>query len=172
MRVRFAVSLLAASALIAAFVGPAAAAAPSTAYAPPTVHWVQPTVVASPDGWATVHVQYTCFGGNIGTHLFIGVKQGAEINATDHTSSQFADTFYSTNWNSDGPGLSLNCNGRKQNAIFVVKPDAFFWNADNAPLLSAGTAFVQVCIFDSTNQGEMDPNGFGFDYSMRKVVVG
>ena len=172
MRVRFVVSLLAASALIAAFVAPAAAAPPSSAYAPPTVRWVQPTVVARADGTATVHVQYTCFGGNVGTHLYIGVKQGPEVNATDHTSSQYADTFDSTNWNSDGPGLSLNCNGRMQNAMFVVKPDPFFWNAANAPLLSAGTAFVQVCIFDSTNQGEMDPNGFIFDYSMRQVVAG
>ena len=70
--------------------------------------------------------KYTCFGGNAGTHLFIGVKQGPEVNATDHTSSQYAETFYSTNWNSDGPGLSLNCNGRQQNALFVVKPDPYF----------------------------------------------
>ena len=102
-------------------------------------------------------MHYTCSGGNVGTHLFIGVKQGPEVNATDHTSSQFANTFYSTNWNSDGPGLSLDCNGRQQNATFVVKPDPFFWNAANAPLLSAGTAFIQVCVFDSTNTGEMDP---------------
>ena len=52
-----------------------------------------------------------------------------------------------------------------------MKPDPFFWNAANAPLLSAGTAFIQVCVFDSTNTGEMDPNGFAFDYSMRKVVA-
>ena len=44
--------------------------------------------------------------------------------------------------------------------------------AASAPLLSAGTAFVQACILDSTNQGENDPNGFGFDHSMRKVVGG
>jgi hypothetical protein len=53
-----------------------------------------------------------------------------------------------------------------------VKPDPFFWNAANAPLLSSGTAFIQVCIFDSTNQGDTDPNGFVFDYSMKKVVIG
>jgi hypothetical protein len=171
VRVRPVVSLLAASALIAVFAGPVAAAKPSATYAPPSVRWVQPTVVANADGTATVHVHYTCSGGNAGTHLYIGLKQGPEVNATDHTSSQFAKTFYSTNWNSDGPGLSLNCNGTQQNARFVLKPDPFFWDAANAPLLSAGTAFVQVCIFDSTNQGEMDPNGFAFDYSMRKVVT-
>lgn len=172
MRFRLIASLLAAFALVAAFVGPAAAAKPSSAYAPPTVQWVQPTVIAHADGSATVHVHYTCSGGNVGTHLYIGVKQGPEVNATDHTSSQYADTFYSTNWNADGPGLSLNCNGRMQNAKFLLKPDPYFANAATAPLLSAGTAFVQVCIFDNTNQGDTDPNGFVFDYSMRKVVGG
>ncbi len=171
MRVRFITSLVAATALVVAFVGPAAAAKPSSAYAAPVVNWVQPTVIAHADGSATVHVQYTCSGGNVGTHLFIGLKQGPEVNATDHTTSQFANTFYSTNYNSDGPGLSLNCNGTKQNALFLLKPDPYFWNAANAPLLSAGTAFVQVCVFDSTNTGETDPNGFAFDYSMRKVVA-
>lgn len=172
MRARLAASLLAAFALVAAFAGTAAAAKPSSAYAPPTVQWVQPTVIAHPDRTATVHVHYTCSGGNVGTHLFIGVKQGPDVNATDHTSSQFANTFYSTNWNSDGPGLSLNCNATMQNARFVVKPDPFFAKAATAPLLSAGTAFVQVCIFDSTNQGPTDPNGFVLDYSMRKVAGG
>jgi len=171
VRVRFATSFLAASALVIAVAGPVGAAPQSSEYAAPVVNWVQPTVIAHPDGSATIHARYTCSGGNIGTHLYIGVKQGPEINATDHTSSQYARTFYSTNWNSDGPGLSLVCNGREQNAKFLLKPDPWFWNAADAPLLSAGRAFVQFCIFDSTNTGEGDPNGFAFDYSMRKVVV-
>jgi hypothetical protein len=171
VRARLVPSLVAASALFIALAGPVAAKTPSTAYAQPVVDWVQPTVKAHADGTATVHFKYTCSGGNAGTHVYIGVKQGPEINATDHTSSQYADTFYSTNWNSDGPGLALICNGRTQNAKFLVKPDPYFWNAANAPALSAGQAFIQVCIFDSTNQGEMDPNGFAFDYSMRKVVA-
>jgi hypothetical protein len=171
VRARSAASLLAAAGLVAVFAAPVAAAPASSTYQQPVVSWVQPTIIAHADGTATVHTKYTCFGGNAHTHLFIGVKQGPEVNATDHTSSGFAETFYSTNWNADGPGLSLDCNGRQQNALFVVKPDAFFWNAPNAPLLSAGTAFVQVCVFDSTNTSETDPNGFAFDYSMRKVVT-
>ena len=171
MRARLIGSLFAASAVLVAVVGPVAAAAPSSAYAPPVVRWVQPVVHARADGTATVHFKYACSGGNVGTHVYIGVKQGPEVNATDHTSSQFAKTFYSTNWNADGPGLALVCNGRTQNATFVVKPDPFFWDAANAPALSAGQAFIQVCIFDSTNTGDTDPNGFAFDYSMRKVVA-
>ena len=66
----------------------------------------------------------------------------------------------------------MNCKGRQQNALFVLKPDPHFaFNLPNAPLLSAGKAFVQVCVFGSTNTGETDPNGFAFDYSMRKYVV-
>jgi hypothetical protein len=165
-------AVLAAAALVVASAGSATAAKPSSDYQPPVVSWVQPTVIANSDGTATVHAHYTCFGGNERTHLFIAVKQGPEVNATDHTSSQFAVTFYSTNWNADGPGDSLNCNGRQQNAQYELQPDPYFWNAENAPPLSAGPAFVQFCLFDSTNQGENDPGGFAFDYSMRKVVLG
>ena len=172
MRFKAPAALLAAAGLAAIAAAPVAAARPTTAYSAPVVQWVQPTVVARADGTATVHVQYTCWGGDAGTHVYIGVKQGPEVNATDHTSSQFARTFYSTNWNSDSGSNALTCDGHKQNQIFTVKPDPFFWNAADAPLLSKGEAFIQVCIFDSTNTGEMDPNGFAFDYSMRKVVTG
>jgi hypothetical protein len=172
VRLKMAPALLSAAALVAIGVSPVAAARPSTAYQPPAVNWVQPTVVVNPDGSATVHVQYTCYGGNAHTHAFIGVKQGPEVNATDHTSSQYARTFYSTNWNADGPGNALTCDGQKQNQLFTLQPDPFFaFSHTDAPALSSGKAFVQVCVFDSTNQGETDPNGFAFDYSMRKVAV-
>ena len=128
-------------------------------------------MIAHSDGTATVHVQYTCSGGNVGTHLFIGVKQGPEVNATDHTTSQFAEHVLQHELERRRSRPEPRLQRPEQNARFVVKPDPFFWNAANAPLLSAGTAFVQVCVFDSTNTGEMDPNGFAFDYSMRKVVA-
>jgi hypothetical protein len=164
-----AATLLAAAALLAVTAGPVAAARPTSGYHNPVVDWVQPTVTARADGTATVHAQYTCYGGNERTHVYIGVKQGPLVNATNHTSSQYAETFYSTNWNADSGPNALHCDGHKHNQTFVVKPDAF-WNAANAPLLSSGRAFVQFCVFDSHNQGEMDPTGFAFDYSMRKVV--
>jgi len=164
------VTLLAAAALLAITAAPVAAAKPTSDYQNPVVDWVQPTVIAKADGTATVHAQYTCYGGNEGTHVYIGVKQGPEVNATDHTSSQYAETFYSTNWNSDSGSNALHCDGHKHNQTFTVKPDPYWAKADGAPALSSGTAFVQFCIFDSHNQGEMDPTGFAFDYSMRKVV--
>jgi len=168
VRSRVAASALAAFALLAAVAGPAAAAD----YHAPTVKWVQPTVVAHSDGTATVHVKYTCWGGDQGTHLFIGLKQGAEIDVAEHSTSEFADTFYSTNWNSDGPGLSLHCNGRLQNALFTLKPDPYWAGAGTAAPFHKGIALVQVCIFDSTNSGaEDDLNGTVFDYTMHKIVV-
>ena len=169
---RIAATAGAAAALAIGAVGVAGATPPASGYQKPVVEWVSPVVHAdAAHGSAVVHAKYQCSGGNVGTHLYIGVKQGPDVNATDHTSSQYAKTFYSTNWNADGPGLSLNCDGRSHNASFVVKPDPYFWNAENAPPLGSGPAFVQFCMFDSTNKGENDPNGFAFDYSMKKVVV-
>jgi hypothetical protein len=165
-------SVLAATALLVLAATPAAAARPSSAYQQPVVNWVQKNVVVRDNGTAVVHVKYTCSGGSAGTHVYIGVKQGPEVNATDHTSSQYAETFYSTNWNPDSGVNALVCNGRIHNQLFQLHPDPFFaFSHPDAPALSDGIAFVQVCIFDSTNTGETDPNGFAFDYSMRRVVV-
>ena len=123
MRRTASVTLLAVAALIALTAAPVAAARPTSDYQNPVVDWVQPTVIAHAGGWATVHAQYTCFGGNEGTHVYIGVKQGPQVNATDHTSSQYAETFYSTNWNSDSGSNALVCDGHKHNQRFTVKPD-------------------------------------------------
>ncbi|MCU1603365.1 MAG: hypothetical protein JWO22_4074 [Frankiales bacterium] len=146
----------------------------SAGYQPPVVEKVNPVVVADPSGAvsAVVHASYTCSGGSP-THLYIGLKQGPLVNTTDHSTSEFSDTFFSTNWNPDGPGLSLSCDGKKHNQQFLVKPDPYFAPGHpSAPPLHAGQALVQFCLFDSTNTGEDDPNGFAFDYSMKKVVLG
>jgi hypothetical protein len=147
-----------------------AAAASKTGYADPVVSKVMPIVKVSSDGTARVMAHYTCYGGP-GGHLYIGVKQGPQINATTHTSSEFADTFYSTNYNSDGPGLTLTCDGKAHTQKFVVAPDPYFAFAHpNAPKLKTGPVFVQFCIFDATsNFAEEDPTGFGFDYSMKRA---
>lgn len=166
-----------ASAVIGAALVATATASPATAapahYKPPVVPFVAPIVFASTSlGQATVYASYRCFGGNVGTHLFIAVKQGPKVNATTHTSSEFAKTFYSTNYNSDGPGLTVNCDGIPHFAAFVLEPDPYWAKAgDNPPPLKIGPAFVQFCLFDSTNTGENDPNGFAFNYSMRTVIA-
>ena len=164
-------SVVAAFGVAAIATAPGAAASPPTpqgTYASPVVEWISPVVHASGDT-AVVHAKYKCSGGNVGTHLFIAVKQGPLVNATDHTTSDWADTFYSTNYNSDGPGLSLFCDGRSHNVSFVLEPDPYFaFGHPDAPPLTSGQAFVQFCLFDSTGNEE---TGFAFDYSMRKVVL-
>ena len=87
MRLKGSAALLAAAGLVALTAAPVAAARPSSAYQQPVVNWVQPTVVVRDEGTTVVHDKYTCYGGNAGTHVYIGVKQGPEVNATDHTSS-------------------------------------------------------------------------------------
>ncbi len=153
---------------VAASAAVAAAPAGADPYFPPQVLKVQ-NVVEAPayTHTAIVRATYQCWGGNAHTHLFIAVKQGPRVNATTHTSSDYARTFYSTNWNSDGPGLSLNCDGQVHKRAFLLKPQPGFVQRQ---VLLTGPAFVQFCLFDSTNTGENDPNGFAFDYSMRQVI--
>lgn len=142
-------------------------------YAPPTVKTLPVVVADAANGTAVVRATYTCFGGH-GGHLYIGVKQGPDVNATDHSTSDFANTFYSTNYNADGPGLTLTCDGKQHTQGFVVAPDPFFpYKHPNPAPLAAGPVFVQFCIFDATsNFDEENPTGFGFDYSMKKAVLG
>jgi hypothetical protein len=169
-RTRILAAGIAAAGLLAGAIGTASASAPSKGHQAPVVEWVSPVVHALSSGGAVVHAKYKCSGGSP-NHLFIGVKQGPQINATDHTSSQYARTFYSTNYASDTGSLALNCDGRSHNSKFVVQPDPYWPGAGNSPpALKSGRAFVQFCVFDSTNKGDDDPNGFAFDYSMKKVV--
>ncbi|HJQ42029.1 MAG TPA: hypothetical protein VJ831_02995 [Jatrophihabitantaceae bacterium] len=155
--------------MLVASTGAANAARPSTDYHSPIVNWMDPVVHYYSDGTAVVHAQYTCWGGNDGVHLFIGLKQGPQVNATTHTSSEFADTFYSTNWNSDQGPNALNCNGRKQNQQFPLQDDPFWAHSGDAPGFHNGTALVQFCLFDSTGDEE---NGAVFHYTMQKIVLG
>ena len=142
-------------------------------YALPKVFSIAPIVVAHGDQ-ATVTATYQCFGGEGGgSHLYIGVKQGPKVNARNHTTSDWSTTFYSTNWNFFvGPGLTATCDGTVRTDSFVVMPDPFWAHADSAPPLKTGAAFVQFCLFDSTNSGaDGDLTGFAFKYSMRGVLA-
>jgi hypothetical protein len=78
--------------------------------------------------------------------------------------------FYSTNYNSDGPALTLHCDGSSHTQTFRLKNDPYWVNtAQNLPLTS-GPALVQFCLFDSTSSEGSD-SGFAFDYSMKTVRV-
>src|SRR5215204_7730955 len=108
----------------AGVIGLASPATADDAYQPPQVFNVAPIVVAD-GGTATVTATYQCFGGDGGgSHLYIGVKQGPKVNATNHSTSDWSTTFYSTNWNFlVGGNLTATCDGTVRTDTFVVKDD-------------------------------------------------
>ena len=151
--------------------GSTALAAPAT-YAQPVVESVSATVIASPanGGFALVQARYRCYGGDAGTHLFIAVKQGPGVSPENPSSSPSMTAFYSTNYNSDGPALSLHCDGSTHTQMFRLKNDPYWVNSQENLPLTSGPALVQFCLFDST-ASENASSGFAFDYSMKTVRV-
>lgn len=131
-------------------------------------------LVAGP-GATTVKITYTCSSTESPmSHLYIGVKQGPDVNETN-SSSQYAKTFYSTNWKSDSGPNALNCDGTQHTQTVILKPQPGFDAA--VPRLQAGPALVQLCVFDNVTEfdqetGEPMNGGFGFDYSMHDVRAG
>jgi hypothetical protein len=120
---------------------------------------------------AVVAFDYTCGGVGDLKHLFVAVKQGEDVNNTDHTSSSFADTFYSTNWRSDKNFNAITCDGVVHRARVVMGPDPFFRISGGPhPALSNGTALVQVCVYDNSGgPGGDEPSAA--DYNMHDVHV-
>lgn len=138
---------------------------PATAYAG--------HLVAGP-GATTVKIRYTCLTepGKF-SHLYVGVKQGPNVNTEEGSTSESADTFYSTNWKSDSGVNALNCDGVEHVQTIVLKPQPGF--EPKVPRFHSGTALVQICVFDNVSEfGEHGPvdGGFGFDYSMQNVRAG
>jgi hypothetical protein len=132
------------------------------------------SVVAGP-GATVVKVTYTCSAAASPiNHLFVAVKQGPDVNATDQSSSAFAQTFYSTNWKSDSGPNQLNCNGVRHTQAIVLKPQPGF--EPSVPRLHSGLALVQICVYDNVTQfspdGEPLDGGFAASYTMEQVHAG
>jgi hypothetical protein len=128
-------------------------------------------LIAAP-GVAIVRIAYTCYSNDSPmNHLFVGLKQGPQVNTTDHSSSQFAQTFYSTNWLSDAGPNKLRCDGRAHTQIIVLKPQPGFQPTVNR--LQNGLALVQICVYDNVTQfspdGEPLDGGFAASYTMEQV---
>ena len=134
-------------------------------------------VLTGGPGAVNVLINYSC-SADVSplNHLFVAVKQGPEVNNTDHTSSQYANTFYSTNWKSDSGPNALICDGAQhtQNIVLKPQPADFGWTPI-VPRLSAGPALVQICVYDNvtgfTDQGE-PIGGFAPSYTMENVQAG
>jgi len=130
-------------------------------------------LVAGP-GATTVKITYSCSNtdGPI-SHLYVGVKQGPNVNTEEGSTSASADTFYSTNWKSDLGPNALNCDGAEHTQTVILKPQPGFEAA--VPRLHSGPALVQVCVYDNVTEfGEHGPvdGGFAFSYSMEQVTAG
>ena len=145
-----AVMAVTAGAVLGAQVAPASAT-PATGQ--PEVAWMNKNVILSADqSSATVLGKYRCSGGQVGTHLWVSVKQGPALDA-EHTTSEFATAWYDTNYNyaNDPAGLTVDCDGKWHVSRITVKP--VFGT------LSTGSAYVQWCLYDSVG-GFAGPSSF------------
>jgi hypothetical protein len=127
------------------------------------------SVVAGP-GATVVKISYTCSStASPLNHLFVAVKQGQLVDTGEHSSSQFADTFYSTNWKSDSGPNALNCDGAPHTQAIILKPQPGF--EPSVARLHSGPALVQICVFDNIPEGTED-GGFAASYTMEQVHAG
>ena len=147
-----AASLLAAGAAVA----PATANAEEGGPAGPEVAFVNANVVVSGAhrDEATVLAKYRCDGGREGTHLWVSVKQGENLEAEG--SSQWATAHYDTNymWAQDPVGMTMDCDGQWHADRVTVK-----MTPASAGLLQRGSAWVQFCAFDN-HGGFTSVNGY------------
>ena len=136
----------------------------------PTVAFNAAAVISS-GMTAIVPITYKCSSTvSPANHLFVAVKQGPQVNDTTHTSSDFANSFLSTNWKSDSGPNALTCDGKQHNQMIVVKQQPGF---DGVPL-HTGPALVQLCLYDNVTgfSGYEPVGGFAPSYTMQTVVVG
>lgn len=166
--IRLAAGAALAAGVVAMSVGSAGAeaAAPSASYGG--------TVNAGP-GATVVKITYTCSSTESDVnHMFVAVKQGPDVDTDAQSSSQFADTFYSTNWKSDAGPNKLNCDGVQHTQAVVLKPQPGF--EPSVPRLHSGWALVQICIYDNitefSREGEPLNGGFAPSYTMEWVHAG
>lgn len=134
-------------------------------------------LVAGP-GAVSLAMTYTCDSSvSPVNHLFAAVKQGPLIDPGEHSSSDFAVSFYSTNWKSDAGPNALVCDGRSHTQTIVLKkqPVDFWPPSATQPPLHSGLALVQICVYDNMTGAPDDPNataGFAPSYTMETVHAG
>jgi hypothetical protein len=142
----------------------------------PTATVISPVFALPAAGVAALAIRYSCSQTvSPANHLYVGLKQGPKVNTTDHSSSEFAESFYSTNWSSDAGPNKMTCDGRKHTQIIVLKPQpsGFGWT-EKAPLRT-GKALVQLCVYDNVTSPLNAPGepvgGKAIDYRMHMVYA-
>ena len=147
---------LAAATATLATTGLLAVAAPAAQAAPAAearaAHGAVLGFVTASGDTATITGRYRCFGG-VQAHLWASIKQGPQINGTDQTSSEFADSWYDTNYKfgEQPQGMTVPCDGAWHTESFTLK--RVFetpWGATfDGTALKAGQAWVQFCLVPS-----------------------
>jgi hypothetical protein len=130
-------------------------------------------VVVSNGATAVVRVAYTCTSmpGTFGSHLFVALKQGPDVNPDNFSSRATQLTsFFSTNWSVDQGPNALTCDGEHHVQNIVLKPQPGYPGGD----VVAGPAAVQICVFDNiTGANELgEPiGGYAGGVTMQRVVI-
>lgn len=121
----------------------------------PEVEFVHQNVVVTgaDKGSATVLAKYRCWGGEVGTHLWVSIKQGENLEAPG--SSEWATSWYDTNyqWAENPAGQTIDCDGKWHATRFTVK------RVDGWGQLEKGSAWVQFCVYDN-HGGTGSVNGY------------
>ncbi len=145
---------------------PSAAAHADEALPAPEVAWVNDNVIVTGANGeeATLLAKYRCYGGETGTHLWASIKQGGEDLEGEHSSAR-ATSWYDTNyqWANDPAGQTINCDGHWHATRFTVKL------VEGWQPLTAGPAWVQFCVFDSSATEDNFPTGFAYSYGWMTV---
>jgi hypothetical protein len=114
---------------------------------------------------ALVGARYRCFGGNVGTHVWVSLKQGPKITRMSlkqlkkaEGTSAISKSWYDTN-KTDPQLVYVVCNGKWQHQTFRLKKEKGH--------LHRGWAFLQFCLFDSHSDptSQTSTKGFAFRYS-------
>jgi hypothetical protein len=137
-------------------------AASAAAYQAPVVQWAHNVHVSGDT--ATVQAKYKCYGGNVGTHLWVSLKQGDRISALTidelvnmEGTSAIADAWYDSHPGEDPGTVGITCNGQWQVQTFTV-------HAEFGTLNAHEKAFLQFCLFDNTATDSNFPQGFAYAY--------
>ena len=139
------------------------AAAPASAAEDKAAHGTVLGYVTANGDSATITGRYRCFGG-MQAHLWASIKQGPRINGTTQTSSQYADSWYDTNYNfsEDNPdGLTVPCDGAWHTQSFtLMRVDKTWGPWFPGTALKAGAAYVQFCLVPNPDD-EASGSSFG-----------
>lgn len=138
-----------------------------TTYRQPEIAWVKNAKAAGDR--ATVKAKYRCWGGEAGSHLWVSLKQGGEINnyTADQLSGMEGTSALAKAWYDNNPlgELTVDCDGKWHVQRYTLAREP------GKDALVKGPAFLQFCLYDSRFNPTADPDHDGFDYEYKFIRV-